>query len=95
MDIPPELLAFVKEYGYSVDHAGRLVKAKASTFPEPVKVKKPEWSAVIDYAERLKSERMSSDHCDDNARDLKEYLYEQVMTTVYGPDYFSWANSLS
>lgn len=49
-----------------------------------------DWSTVISYAEDTVGQVISGNYHED--RDDVQYMWEEVMTTVYGEDFFEWFN---
>lgn len=59
---------------------------------EPTLLSQIDWAPVIKLAEAGKAEDSAREFDDD---DLKQYIYEAVMTACYGPGYFPWVRSLN
>ena len=61
---------------------------EAQTAPEPLK--SPNWDKlkafVVENVEELAKP-------DGYVKDFEQYLFEQVMITIYGPDFFNWWNA--
>ena len=59
----------------------------------PAEVANPAWGGVVqgarDYAQKV-ADRAG----DDVLSDHKEWIFEQVMKAVYGPNYWTWNNKL-
>ena len=63
-------------------------RKKAAAAP-PMPVANPNWNPV--YNMILEMVKEVSDP-DGYFKDFKEYLFEEVMTTVFGPKFFDWWN---
>ncbi len=75
--------------GMSTDELeAELKKRKTPVAPKPVD--NPNCSVVVEMCKKRISRIANGDaHCDD---DFDQYLYEEVMTAVYGISVFDWNN---
>lgn len=56
--------------------------------PKPV----PDFTALIKLAEQYMFQRAAPDYCEDD--DMRTYLFEAVIDTVYGKDAWAWFQQL-
>lgn len=65
-------------------------KKNIEPIPTPIELENIDWNAIKSLAkERYENALMSNLREDD---DFTQYLFEEVMKTVYGKDYFKWEN---
>ena len=57
-----------------------------------IEVPNPDWSEVLKMARVRKAEHESNVS---EGVETRQYIYEAVMTAVYGPSYFTWVRSLN
>jgi hypothetical protein len=56
----------------------------------PKRLNDIDWTSVIAQAEDIVS--MASNQ--ETPRDCEEYIFEEVMTAIFGKDFFSWYNKV-
>lgn len=57
----------------------------------PKPIENPDWTKVISYAKSEVDDVIKGEYHEDN--DNAYYMWEAVMETVFGKDFFKWFNS--
>ena len=60
-----------------------------SNVPNPIR--EPDYTMLKSLVVQHIKNMASDDYCEDN--DDKEYIYEEAIAAVYGPDVFKWINA--
>jgi hypothetical protein len=59
------------------------------TMEAPKPVESPDFSCLIKCCVEGNARAISEGYQDE---DLRQYVYEEAMTAIFGPDYFVWRN---
>lgn len=66
----------------------RIKQEARKKIPSPVMA--PDFSDLIKTVDVVLQDAVKEGHMDSNA---KHWIFESVMTTIYGPDFFKWYNN--